>query len=224
MKKLIIFGNGEIASIAKYYFSNDRKIDFFCVDDEYLKEAHFEKIPVIKKSEVVKLSVNEYEIFVAISYSKLNKNRQVNYEFFKGLNFSMPSFIHDHSYVSKDSKIGSNCLILENQTIQKDVLIDDNVFLWSGNHIGHSTIISKHTYLSSHVVVSGNCKIGERSFFGVNSTVKDFVNIENDCFIAMGSLVTKDLKEFSVVLPNKSNIYEKDSREAKLVIKKYFNL
>jgi sugar O-acyltransferase (sialic acid O-acetyltransferase NeuD family) len=222
MKKLTLFGNGEIASIAKYYFSDDKNISFICVDDTNMKETHFEKIPIISKSEFRKLSIDEHEIFVAISYSKLNKNRETNYNFFRDLGFKMPSFIHKHSYISKNSKIGSNCLILENQTVQKDVVIDDNVFLWSGNHIGHNTKIAKHVYVSSHVVISGNCNLGERSFFGVNSTVKDFTNIANDCFIGMGSIVTKDLKAFSVVLPNKSNIYEKDSREANIIKRKYF--
>ena len=222
MKKLCLFGDGEIASIAKYYFSDEKKISLICVDDINVKETNFEKITIISKTDFTKLSTDDHEIFVAISYSKLNKNREKNYNFFKKLGFKMPSFIHRHSYISKNSKIGSNCLILENQTIQKDVMIEDNVFLWSGNHIGHNTKISKHVYVSSQVVISGNCNIGERSFFGVNSTIKDFTNIANDCFIGMGSIVTKDLKAFSVVLPNKSNIYEEGSREANIIKRKYF--
>ncbi len=46
MKKLVIFGNGEFASIANYYFS-DRDVEFFCADDELCKENSFEKKPLI---------------------------------------------------------------------------------------------------------------------------------------------------------------------------------
>ena len=44
MKNTIIFGNGEFASIAKYYFS-DREIKFFCVDDKFYKDKTFENVP-----------------------------------------------------------------------------------------------------------------------------------------------------------------------------------
>ena len=94
------------------------------------------------------------------------------------------SIIGSHCHVSVGAivcgrvKIGDNCFILENQTIQPNVQIGNNVMIWSGNHLGHGTIISDHTYISSHVVISGNCVIGERCFFGVNSSVKDRINIK----------------------------------------------
>ena len=60
MKKLIIFGNGEFASIAKYYFS-ERKIESFCIDDKFLKEKNFEGIPLIGQSELLKIEKNEFD-------------------------------------------------------------------------------------------------------------------------------------------------------------------
>ena len=199
MKKLIIFGNGEFASIAKYYFS-ERKIESFCIDDKFLKEKNFEGLPLIGHSELLKIDKNEYDIFVALSYKKMNEVRKKKYLELKTLGYKFASFIHNSSYVSDFAKIGENCFILENQTIQRNVQIGNNVFMWSSNHIGHNSKVGDHNYISSHVIISGNCEIGNSCFFGVNSSVKDFTKIGNSCLISMGADIKSDLKQNSVAL------------------------
>ena len=71
MKKLIIFGNGEFASIAKYYFQKEKSSHFVSM-------TNFEKIlnALIGQSELLKIDKNEYDIFVALSYKKMNEVRK----------------------------------------------------------------------------------------------------------------------------------------------------
>jgi len=216
MKNTIIFGNGEFASIAKYYFS-DREIKFFCVDDKFYKDKTFENVPVIPQSELLKMDKSSIELFVSLSYKKMNTIRANKYLELKQLGFEFTSFIHKESYISNKSNIGENCFILENQNIQRNVKIKNNVFMWSGNHIGHNSIIKDHTYLSSHVVISGNCEIGEKCFFGVNSAVKDATTIGDECMIGMGANVIKNLKKGSVVISEKSQIYDSGEKISKLI-------
>ena len=216
MKKTIIFGNGEFASIAKYYFS-DREIKFFCVDDQFYKDNTFENVPLIPQSELLKMDKSSLELFVSLSYKKMNTIRANKYLELKQLGFKFTSFVHKKSYISKESNIGENCFILENQNIQRNVKINNNVFMWSGNHIGHNSVIKDHTYMSSHVVVSGNCDIGEKCFFGVNSAVKDSTIIGDECMIGMGATVIKNLKKGSVVVSEKTKIYESEERISKLI-------
>ena len=102
--------------------------------------------------------------------------------------------------------------------------IEDNVMLWSGNHIGHGSTIKEHAYLASHVVISGHAEIGKRCFIGVNATVRDFVKVGNDSFIGMGALVTRDLLEGSVVLPPRSEIIEPSDPKARSFIDKTFGV
>lgn len=223
MNKIIIFGNGEIASLSKYYFNSvSKNVDFFCVDDQYIKETQFESTPVISMSELSKIDVNKNSIFVALSYSKHNQTRERKFNEIKKLGFKFESFVHEKSYISDNVRIGDNCLILENQTIQKDVKIDNNVFIWSGNHIGHGSKIQSHTYISSHVVISGHCNIGKRCFLGVNSAIKDFTEIKDDVFISMGSNVTKDIDAGSMVINNTSEIFKQNDKRSIMLKKKFF--
>jgi len=96
--------------------------------------------------------------------------------------------------------------------------------LWSGNHIGHGAKIRDHAYVSSHVVIAGHCDIGKRCFLGINSTIKDFTKIGDDCFIAMNASVVSNLNNGSVALGTSCKVFKHDDKRAKLIKKRYFYL
>ncbi len=223
MKKLIIFGNGEMSDISNYYFKKKRSVDFFCVDDKELNKENFLDKPLISISDLKDFSTDEYIFFVALAYKKLNKTREKKYNEIKKLGYEFENFIHDQSYIADNVKIGDNCFILENQTIQTKVELGNNIIIWSSNHIGHGSKIGSHSYLSSQITISGNCKIGERCFFGVNSAVKDNCVIEDDAFIGMGSNITNNIKRDSTTINSSTKVYESDTKMNRLLKKKFFD-
>lgn len=223
--KIVIFGTGEIAELAHYYFENDSEYDVcgFIVDDEYYDKQIFRKLPVVKKSECVDVFPPiEYKAHVALSYSQLNRRREKKYTEMKKLGYKLVSYVCSKSVFWPDLEIGDNCFILENQTIQPTVKIGNNVVIWSTNHLGHNCIIKDHVYLSSGIVISGHTEIGTRTFVGVNSSFKDFIKIDQDCFITMGSVVTKNVSENSTVIG--SEIFNSDSDVNKKLKFKYFGI
>lgn len=227
IKPLVIFGNAEIAALAKFYFTydSDYEVVAFTVDDNYLTGSSFEGLPVIPFSSVKeKYPPSQFHMHVALSYTRLNKLREEKYHQAKDAGYSLANYISSKASTWHDLVVGDNCFILEDQTIQPTVRIGSNVMLWSGNHIGHGSIIGNHTYLASQVVISGNCKIGKRCFFGVNATLKDFLTIGDDVFIAMDSSVTKDLPSDSVILAAKSSVFEPDNITGQKIKKLYFKL
>jgi sugar O-acyltransferase (sialic acid O-acetyltransferase NeuD family) len=226
--KLVIFGNAEIASLARYYFENDSdfKVVAFTVDDEYCSEPFFEGLPLIPFSKIKsKYNPNDYSMFVALSYQKLNRLREEKYTQAKNAGYKLESYVSTKSVQWPDLKIGDNCFILENQTIQPTVTIGNNVMIWSGNHIGHGSIIEDHVYIASHICISGHCVIGKRSFIGVNSAFKDFCSVGSDCFITMGANVVKDkIDNGSVVLGSQSSYLGSDNKGGVSIKRKYFGL
>lgn len=226
MKKLIIFGNGEIADLASYYFKSEQDIntEAYIIDGKNLKEDKFNNIPVISLEEIKQNFSNElYDVHIAISYNKLNQNREKKFNEIKKMNYNFRSFVSKKSFISSKAKlIGRNLFILENQVIQNNVEINDNVMIWSGNHIGHGSKILPHVYISSHCVISGHCEVGERCFIGVNSAMSDFTNIGKDCFIGMSSNISGKISSDSTVVGDKSKIYGSESKFNKILKKKYF--
>ena len=226
-KKLVIFGTAEIASLAKFYFTHDSDYDVvtFTVDDDYVDTDNFEGLPVVPFSKIKeKYPPTDYDMHVALSYMKLNQLRAEKYDQAKQAGYNLATYVSSKATTWPDLSVGDNCFILEDQTIQPTVKIGNNVMLWSGNHIGHGTEIDDHTYLASQIVVSGHCKIGKRCFIGVNATLRDFLEIGDDVFIAMDASVTKNIVDGGVALGNACEIFPSDDRRAQKIKKSYFKL
>ena len=132
------------------------------------------------------------------------------------MSYSLPSFISpDCNYLSSEDP-GENCFILEDNTIQPFVKIGNNVTIWSGNHIGHDVQIEDHCFITSHVVISGFTRVGEFSFLGVNSTIRDSVVLGKSCLIGAGSVIMESTDDDSVWMPPRSSMITRKSNEVKI--------
>ncbi|RUP29380.1 MAG: acetyltransferase [Curvibacter sp.] len=202
-KPLVIFGSGEIAQIAHYYFKTDSSYEVvaFTVDANYIKKFEFCGLPVIAFEELTRRYPPEfYEIFIALSYSNLNALRKEKFFAVKEMGYKPASFISSRATILNDGQIGENCFIFEDNTIQPFVTIGNNVTLWSGNHIGHHSVIHDHTFIASHVVISGGVEIGEQCFIGVNATLRDHIKIGDKCVVGAGALLLGDAEPEGVYL------------------------
>jgi len=199
-KNLFIFGDGDIAEIAYYYFSkySEYKIKGFIVDKEFLNKENLCGIKIFTTEEFLKLEKSNNKLFIALGYAKLNKIRENKYLFFKKKGYEFANFISKNAIILNDGNIGENCMIFENNVIQPHVKIGNNVIIWSGNHIGHHSIIEDNVFISSHVVISGRVKIKNNTFIGVNSTFRDNIEVGNYSIIGAGSLILKDTENFSI--------------------------
>lgn len=226
-KEIVLFGTGEIAELAHFYLTNDSefKIVAFTADRDHINNDSFMGLPLIPFDDIENVfSPAKYGMHVSLSYNKLNLIREQKYNEAKAKGYELVSYVCSKSVFWNDLKIGDNCFILENQTIQPTVTIGNNVMIWSGNHLGHGCTIKDHTYLSSHICISGHTAIGERCFVGVNSTFKDFISVGDRVFVAMGALVTKDVANDSVILGPKSTILGAEDEIARKIKTVYFNL
>lgn len=194
-KPLVIFGAGDIAQLAHFYFSADSNYEVvaFTVDAAYLSGTEFCGLPVVPFEELPsRYSPDTHEMFIALSYSKLNEVRKEKYLAVKALGYRLASYISSHATVLNEGRIGDNCFIFEDNTIQPFVTIGNNVTLWSGNHIGHHSIIHDHCFIASHVVISGGVEIGESCFIGVNATLRDHIKVGPKCVIGAAALLLAD--------------------------------
>jgi sugar O-acyltransferase (sialic acid O-acetyltransferase NeuD family) len=194
-EQIVIFGTGAIAELAHFYFTEDSAYEVvgFCVDAEFLETEVFCGLPVVSFERVATIYPPEhYKMFVALSYSKINAIRRQKYEAAINCGYELVSYVSSHATVLNRGRIGSNCFILEDNTVQPFVTIGNNVTLWSGNHIGHHSTIQDHVFVASHVVISGGVEIGSQCFLGVNSTVRDHIVVGDRCVVGAGVLLLGD--------------------------------
>ncbi len=204
-KKLIIFGAGDLAHIAYEYFERDTEYEVvaFTVDQGYMPEGITNPPLLVFPFEEVENSFpsERYEIFVAMVYGNMNRDRAAKCEHAKFKGYKLASYISPHAFVSPSAKIGEHCFIFENNVIQTGVTIEGNCILWSGNHIGHHSKINSSCFISSHVVVSGHCEIGSNCFLGVNSTMANNTTIGKETWVSPGAIMSGDIPSNSLVRP-----------------------
>ncbi len=218
-KKLVIVGNTSNARLARYYFDidSDYEVAAFAVNKEYVKEDSFEGLPLTALEDIEKkYPVSEYELFIAVGYTDMNKIREKLYYYCKEKGYTLANYISSRCSFLTQFPTGDNCFILEDNTIQPYVRIGNNVVLWSGNHIGHDVKIEDHNFISSHVVISGFVTVKRNCFIGVNATLRDAITIAPETLIAAGAIIMKDTEEKGVYLPARSSMFDKKSDEIKI--------
>jgi sugar O-acyltransferase (sialic acid O-acetyltransferase NeuD family) len=216
-KKLIIFGAGETADLAYEYFTHDSDYEVvaFAVEAAYRKETERTNLPVLTFEEMqTQFPPATVEVFVAISYTHLNRVRAKCYKMVKAAGYTCATYVSSKAFVWHNAEIGENCMVFENNVIQHEVKIGNGVILWSGNHIGHQTRIEDYVYVSSHVVISGFCVIGAYSFLGVNATFNDGITLGKDNIVGSGALIVKNTEDGKLMIGSPAKPAAKSSYEA----------
>ncbi|HYW71238.1 MAG TPA: acetyltransferase [Pyrinomonadaceae bacterium] len=219
MSKLVIFGAGDIARLAHYYFTHDteHEVAAFTVDEQYIESDTFLDLPLVPFAGAAEsYPPGDFKMFVALSYARMNTLRAGKYHQAKSAGYQLVSYLSSRCSFLTDNPLGENCFILEDNTIQPFVSIGNNVTLWSGNHIGHDSVIRDHVFIASHIVVSGHVDVGEYSFIGVNATLRNSIKIAPRTLIGAGAVIMKDTVEAGVYLPERAKLSPLKSSEIDL--------
>jgi sugar O-acyltransferase (sialic acid O-acetyltransferase NeuD family) len=189
----------------------------FVVDREFRTSDTFEGLPLIDAEDAPqRFPPGDYDMFVAMSYAKMNAVRAEKYASMKAAGYRLASYVSSRCSYLSQTPPGDNCFILEDNTVQPFVTIGNNVTLWSGNHIGHDAVIEDHCFITSHVVVSGYVRIGTRSFIGVNATLRNSITIAPQTLIGAGAIIMKSTRPKEVYMPERAKLFTKSSDEIDL--------
>ncbi|MBY0499335.1 MAG: acetyltransferase [Nitrosomonas sp.] len=193
-KKLFIIGDSAFAEVAYECFTHDSEYEVvgFVVESAYLKKNELFGLPIHPFEQIEEhFNPGEVEFFAALVYSQLNRLRTRLYRSAKAKGYRPVSYISSRAFVWPNVQLGEHCFIFEDNTLQPFVKIGNNVVLWSGNHIGHHSVVQDNCFISSHVVISGFCDIGRNSFIGVNATLANNVTIGEDNWVGLGVTIVR---------------------------------
>lgn len=91
-----------------------------------------------------------------------------------------------------------------------DTIISDNVKTDDLTHIAHDCSIEKNVIITSGVITGGFVTLGEKSWIGMNSTIKNRKNIGEHTLLGMGANVVKDIDSNVIAVGNPAK-YLKDN-------------
>lgn len=195
-KKLVLLGDSAFAEIAYEYFTHDSEYEVvaFSVEREFLRRDELFGLPVVPFEELEDAyDPASHGFYAALVYTQGNALRRRLYESAKLKGYRPASYVSPRAFVWRNVELGEHCFIFEDNVVQPFVKVGSNVVLWSGNHIGHHSMIGDHCFISSHVVVSGFCKVGPSCFFGVNSSVANNTEVGGQCVVGAGAVILGDV-------------------------------
>lgn len=194
-EKLVIVGDSAFAEIAREYFDydSDYEVVAHAVEQSYLTRDELNGLPVVAFETLEQqFSPAGHSVYVAVTYAQLNRVRARLAAAAKAKGYALASYVSSRAFVWRNVRLGEHVFIFEDNTVQPFVEIGSNVVLWSGNHIGHHSVVRDDVFISSHVVVSGFTEIGANCFLGVNSSIANNIKLGADNWVGPGMAIMKD--------------------------------
>src|SRR4051794_1527514 len=202
MARLIVFGTGSFAQVARFYFDRDSEHEpvAYAVDEP--PGDSFDGLPLHPFAEIAERHPPDTcKMFVAVAYGRGNHLRAEICARARALGYELVTYVCSKATAWGDTLMGDNCFVFEDNTIQPFVTMGDGVVLWSGNHIGHHARLGDYVFVTSHVVIAGHTSVGDHTFLGVNATLRDGIAVGRDNTIGAGALIMKSTADGEVYVP-----------------------
>lgn len=221
MKKIVIFGNGQIARTVAYYCQAWQLAEVcgFAVDRNFMNPDVCLNRPLVAADEMTdRFPPGEYSAFVAVGYQDLNSFRARKVADVKSRGYELISVIHPTAIGLVQT--GDNSMVIPGETLfEPFVVLGSNVFIWNGVSLSHYVEVGDNTWISNSSVAGGNVTIGKDCFIGLNVTINNRVTVGNGCLVGSGSAVTRDLPDGKALLPEATAPAPADARVIKALLK-----
>ena len=112
------------------------------------------------------------------------------------------NIVHPSSFLCNTVTMGQGNFISSNVVVNAFATIGDFCILNSSSTVEHECVINDGVHIAPGAVLAGNVKIGENSFVGANSVVKQGLNIGKNVIIGAGSVVLRDIPDGQVWIGN----------------------
>jgi sugar O-acyltransferase (sialic acid O-acetyltransferase NeuD family) len=214
MKRLVLFGAGELARLAYLAFADDERWDVVActVSAPFVREAALFDLPVVLWEELESTHpAAEHALFVAVGYRGVNRHRRELCERARGRGYELASFASPHALLASDVEVRENTFVFGGAVIEPFVQLGRNVIVWSGALVAHDSRIGDNCFLAPRAAIAGNVTLGENCFVGINATVRDGVTVGANCVIGAGAVVKHDTPPGAVYSAQATPLSARDS-------------
>lgn len=204
MKRIAILGasgHGKVvAEIAELQGWSD--IHFF--DDSWPGKTEIGPWPVVGDTESLLASADGYEgVFVAIGNNAIRLAKQTMLE---TSGMSLATLIHPTAVISRYSTIEAGTVLMANAVVNPFSYIGKACIINTAATIDHDCHLDAGVHISPGANLAGGVTVGECSWIGAGSAVRQLVQIGADVIVGAGAAVVSNIDSIStfVGVPAKS--------------------
>lgn len=196
LKDLIVIGAGNPDIVMLIEEINDyKKIFNFLGFLEKNNELYGTKIygyEVLGGDELLKKEFKDCLLVVNL-VSNIKYRNEYIINLLKHFNIThFPNLIHP-SVKIKYSTFGAGNIIYQNVTLGANVKVGDFNIIFYGSIIGHEAIVGNNNLLGANVMIGARTKINNNIYISNSSTISVGLNVCDDVFIGVGSVVVNSI-------------------------------
>ena len=148
-------------------------------------------------------SINEWqpsenEVFVIGISSPAGKEKVANILKTKGAKFA--TLISPYAMIADSAEIGEGCVIGGRASVGVEAKIGNFVHI-AGSMIGEEAIIGDYSTTTGFANITTAC-LGKRVFVGSHAVILNKLNVGDDAFVCVGSIVVSNVKAGTKVFGN----------------------
>ncbi len=182
-------GHGKVCADVAYLMNQWQEIIF--LDNSKMGETIL-GFEVIDSSENWCNYIQEYDFFIAIGDNKTREKVQLD---LKSKNVSIATLIHPSAIIARDVEIADGSLIAAGVVVNPSTKIGKGAILNTACTIDHDGKIGDFVHISPGAHLAGTVSVGNISWLGIGSIVKNNVTICEDVIVGAGGVVVKDINE-----------------------------
>lgn len=192
-RKLIIYGNGQMARMFLDFARQQFDVVGFTVDRAVLAAAEISGLPVVPFEEVETVfPPAEHLMITAVGYLDMNELRARKFEEGRTKGYRFTNYVHASVVRHPSVAMGVNNVILDHLAIHPGTRLGNSNFISSNASIGHGCAIGDNCWINSGVSIGGETRIGNGCFFGMNATIGDNIDIGARCYVGANTLVSRN--------------------------------
>lgn len=117
--------------------------------------------------------------------------------------------IHPSAIVSEYASVDMGTVVMQGAIIQASAVVGKHCIINTGASVDHDCNIADFVHISPHATLCGDVTVGEGSWIAAATTILPGVKIGKWCVIGAGSVVTKDIPDYSLAAGNRCKVIKK---------------
>ena len=184
------------------------QIDLMGITAQNLRSFPHHRVWMEEKAIHAKVFHAYDEVVIATGNNHL---RQIRLQILEEYGIPIATIIHPSAIISTNAHVESGSTVLANAVIHSFARIGKGCIINTGVIVEHDCVVEDFVNISPNSAMAGHCRVKNRAFLGISSTLSCAVTIGEDAVIGAGAVVITDIPERATAVGVPARILKKDT-------------